>query len=226
VNGRPASECEWPWQVDMQGCGGMIIAAEWVLTAAHCRSSLRKALRAGLTSLSSPGARAQTRQIAQFIRHPDYSGKPLYDWDLQLVKVNKPWKLGGCVDKVRLPDSDVSPGTSCWITGWGRLSSGGNRPSILQEAEVEVMSNSDCQATGNAGRITDSMFCAQGRNSNGDITDACQGDSGGPLVCHSGGSWTLYGATSWGQGCAHQNYPGVWARVYAARSWILGVIGE
>ena len=56
---------------------------------------------------------------------------------------------------------------------------------------------------------------------NGLITDACQGDSGGPLVCESPDhTWSLYGATSWGTGCAGENHPGVWARVHTALDWI------
>merc|ERR1719203_1577047 len=53
------------------------------------------------------------------------------------------------------------------------------------------------------------------------VTDACQGDSGGPYVCQTGKSWTIYGATSWGRGCADPNYPGVWARIHHVRDWIL-----
>merc|ERR1719412_1098668 len=129
--------------------------------------------------------------------------------------------MNDCVGTVCLPSQDVAPGSSCWITGWGRLQSGGKHPRILQEAQVSVLSNQECKNTGyRSSQITDSMLCAQGKNRNGQITDACQGDSGGPLVCESSGTWTVFGATSWGRGCAGENYPGVWARVHEALDWI------
>merc|ERR1711933_637592 len=95
-------------------------------------------------------------------------------------------------------------------------------PAILQEAKVNVLSNEQCKETGyRASQITDSMLCAQGKDpKTGAIRDACQGDSGGPLVCESDGAWTVYGATSWGRGCAGKDYPGIWARVHEALGWI------
>merc|ERR1719223_760092 len=108
--------------------------------------------------------------------------------------------------------------------------SGGSQPSILQEAQVKIISNEDCMAKekgtsyGSEGaEITDSMICAQGIN-DGLITDACQGDSGGPLVSYSEGEWYIDGATSWGFGCADKKFPGVWARVFKVKSWIEDVM--
>ena len=41
VNGQDASPHSWPWQISLRVrgghiCGGSLIKADWVLTAAHC----------------------------------------------------------------------------------------------------------------------------------------------------------------------------------------------
>merc|ERR1712190_384660 len=43
---------------------------------------------------------------------------------------------------------------------------------------------------------------------------------GGPFVCPEEGSWVLHGVVSWGISCAHENFPGVYARVYKVLDWI------
>merc|ERR1712066_1042874 len=135
--------------------------------------------------------------------------------------LESPMNMNGCVGTVCLPSRDVRPGSTCWITGWGTLSEDGRSPNRLQEAQVQVLSLQDCRNSGYPSReITNDMLCAQGRTSSGAVIDACQGDSGGPLVCESSGTWTVYGATSWGNGCARARYPGVWARVAHFTDWI------
>jgi len=125
---------------------------------------------------------------------------------------------------VCLPRSipEPSDGTNCWITGWGRLSSGGNRPSYLQQVQVPVVSRARCDRA-YPGRIDDSMICA-GLDQGG--IDTCQGDSGGPMVCETGGKFYLHGVTSWGDSCASAGKFGVYAKVKYLLSWIAGEMSQ
>merc|ERR1711981_1467107 len=111
----------------------------------------------------------------------------------------------------------------CFTSGWGTLSSGGSATNNLQYVRVPAITNSQCNAA-YGGSITDTMLCAGYPNVGG--KDACQGDSGGPFVCNDNGNAVIAGVVSWGIGCAHPNYPGVYARVTSVLSWIQSNMGS
>uniref|UniRef100_A0A8B9RG69 Peptidase S1 domain-containing protein n=1 Tax=Astyanax mexicanus TaxID=7994 RepID=A0A8B9RG69_ASTMX len=88
----------------------------------------------------------------------------------------------------------------------------------LHSARVPLISAKACsQPEVYQGYISPGMICA-GYLEGG--TDSCQGDSGGPLACEDSSVWKLVGATSWGQGCAERNKPGVYTRITQALTWI------
>jgi secreted trypsin-like serine protease len=233
VGGEDAEQCEWKWQVGLTRssspslpfCGGMLVAEEWVLTAAHCVTKADFFVVLGDWKPKTRSDYVQKIRAAEVYRHPRYSSAKT-SHDYAMVKLERPATFSACVGTVCMPTEDVASGSTCWITGWGTLSSGGRQPDTLQEVAVNIISNDDCvnKYGYSSSQIDDSMICAQGRNSEGKVTDACQGDSGGPLVCEEGGSWSIYGATSWGRGCAGANYPGIWARVTYVTEWIESVM--
>jgi len=173
---------------------------------------------------SDSSANKQFRKANLVMKHPGNSIRYQAN-DIALVRVESAFELNSCVGAVCLPEKDVSSGQSCWITGWGSLSSGGVQAKKMQEAKVEIISNDDCMDNYDysAGQILPSMFCAQGTAKGSPILGACLGDRGGPLVCETDGTWYINGASSWSgghSGCAAEEYPAVWARVHMFRDWI------
>lgn len=68
--------------------------------------------------------------------------------------------------------------------------------------------------------VTPSMVCAGILNIGGQ--DTCQGDGGGPLIHNnSDAGHVIMGITSWGYGCGHFYYPGVYVRITAHADWIV-----
>jgi hypothetical protein len=242
VGGQEVTVDEWPWQGAMVWtngisvfCGATVISDEWILTASQCldgKSAAEIEVLLGehdYTDNDEPVRMA----ISEIIQHEGWNTATL-DQDFALLRMayKIDWASNPNIRPVCLPDANAGDfdQLAATVTGWGTTSLGGSISDVLMEADVQVMSNSICSnAYGDySGAITENMICAADASGNGG-SDACQGDSGGPLVS-CGGDWNcgttqgqnydLIGVVSWGIGCAHADYPGVYARVTAARAWI------
>ena len=100
---------------------------------------------------------------------------------------------------------------------------GGTSTSILQMADLEIISLTECQAIfyGNIKEVNVCAWDPEGKK------DSCNGDSGGPFVCLAPEEdrYILAGIVSWGVGCAVPGYPGVYAAVSFLLDFVYDTIG-
>ncbi|XP_071516902.1 brachyurin-like [Panulirus ornatus] len=217
VGGYEAIPHSWPHQValfidDGFFCGGSLISAEWVLTAAHCMYGARKAeVVMGAHNIRLVEDSQITMTSYYFIVHQYYDPYWLAN-DIALIKLPEPVTLSAYVWPVQLPSYNVSVNTIVTPTGWGRTSdSVGGTSDVLRQVDVYVMSNADCNTA--FGIITDGNICIDSTGGRG----TCNGDSGGPLNYNG----VTLGITSFGSAAGCQaGHPDAFTRVYYFLDWI------
>ncbi|XP_050193887.1 coagulation factor XI-like isoform X3 [Myiozetetes cayanensis] len=231
VGGTDSSPGEWPWQVSLHVklsrqrhlCGGSIISNRWILTAAHCVTSLANPniwrVYAGILKQSEINEDTPFFKVEEIIVHPQYKYAQT-GYDIALMKLAKPMNFTDLQLPICLPSKEDTNifYTDCWVIGWGYRKEKGRVQDILQKAPIPLMSTEECQARYRKRRIGDKVICA-GYDEGG--RDACKGDSGGPLACRHEEVWYLVGITSWGEGCARPRQPGVYTKVAEYSDWIL-----
>uniref|UniRef100_A0A182NME6 Peptidase S1 domain-containing protein n=1 Tax=Anopheles dirus TaxID=7168 RepID=A0A182NME6_9DIPT len=243
VGGRNARTGDAPFHVSLRNlfherrygfgsglfCGGSLISADLVLTAAHCftTTASNMGVVAGILNRFDQSPRMQFRRAFRYLRHPRWNPRTLYA-DIGLVALQSPFlfsvPLGASSIRPIVPTNNGPvPGERCTIFGWGQTQEGRNRlqPVCLQKADVTIFEQTRCNRSLSVViNVPDGTFCA-GRYAGG--VDSCQRDSGGPLVCGDG---ALYGVVSFGWGCGRAHAPGVYTDVFRYRQWIDAATGS
>ena len=85
------------------------------------------------------------RDVMKIRSHPRYNHENA-DFDFCVLFLSSPLTFSSAIGSVCLPASTQSlyTGQVATVTGWGLTSSGGSPASTLQEAEVTVISNQEC----------------------------------------------------------------------------------
>ncbi|KAM9342495.1 chymotrypsin-like elastase family member 2A [Pholidichthys leucotaenia] len=231
VGGEDVVRNSWPWQASLQyrsgsyyyhTCGATLISEQWAITAAHCIGSRTYRVYLGKHSLDTtnePGSIAISP--AKIIVHPYWDSYYIRN-DIALIKLSTPVTLTNQIKPACLPNNGeiLDHNFPCYVTGWGRLWTGGPLADNLQQALLPVVGHSTCSRSDWWGSlVTTNMICAGG---DGNLA-SCNGDSGGPLNCRNpDGSWSVHGVVSFGSsaGCNYYKKPSVFTRVSAYIDWI------
>uniref|UniRef100_A0A8C9TIG3 pancreatic elastase II n=1 Tax=Scleropages formosus TaxID=113540 RepID=A0A8C9TIG3_SCLFO len=231
VGGEDARPHSWPWQISLQysknggwyhTCGGTLISNEWVLTAAHCINSLNTyRVVLGKHNLVEEEGGSVAIGASKLVVHEKWSSLFIRN-DIALVKLETPVTFSDTITPACLPDAGfILPNEApCYVTGWGRIYTGGPIADILQQALLPVVDHATCTKPDWWGsQVKDTMVCAGGDG----VVSGCNGDSGGPLNCRSDdGSWAVHGIVSFGSGlsCNYPKKPTVFTQVSSYIEWI------
>ncbi len=209
-----------------QFCGGALITDRHVVTAAHCSVGVSPNEVAIAAGTLDPFEGGEIVGIESIAIHPAFidvdSGNDIAIWTLQ-----DPIDLEASnLFTVELASAETTaleqPGTLATTIGWGVSD---RASSLLQQVHVPIVGETDCAAVYPESTNFTTQLCA-GSPLGG--IDSCQGDSGGPLLVRDDARqvWVQAGITSYGEGCALPEFPGIYARVSSLSEWAIDQASE
>jgi secreted trypsin-like serine protease len=240
VGGASESTRDHPWMVALasrqqfgdyrsgQFCGGALVAADRVVTAAHCfydegtgRRTDRPGLRVIIGRDDLRGTDGREVEVRDVWIHPDYNFATNTD-DVAVLTLAASQPGRQTVDLVGQGEQEpYREGTPARVYGWGDTRGDGSYSPTLRGVDVPIVADGTCSRAYPAG--SDSPFDARTMVCAGEAQggrDACQGDSGGPLIV----AGRLAGLVSWGTGCAEAIHPGVYTRIAAVSDAVRSVL--
>lgn len=221
----PISDAPWQVQVSIRGqelCGGSILNATTIVTAAHCVDRVRAPSDIRITAgAARTGQGGIDRRVTAININPNWD-RVTFQNDIALLTLDEPLLASAEVSPIQLPDVTQPwppTGTPATVFGWGSRTVNGSPAETLQRGDVLVMASPDDGTCGDYGGLYDpiNQICA-GLPQGG--VDACQGDSGGALVIALPTGPAIAGVVSTGKECAQVNFPGLYARVTTYLPWI------
>uniref|UniRef100_A0A1A9WSE0 Lectizyme n=1 Tax=Glossina brevipalpis TaxID=37001 RepID=A0A1A9WSE0_9MUSC len=222
VRGRNATLGQFPYMVSLRYrnshiCGGSIISANYILTAAHCVTTeidgeifdtapRQLSIRAGSLRRNAEGIIVQ---VAEYTKYPGYHGLL---GDIAVVRLVQPLNFTDHIRSINLTESNPPDFVRVLTAGWGRLFEDGPRPRFLQFTSMSVLSHGVCSILNPA--MNESLLCLLPNRPA--LNGVCNGDSGGPAVYDG----QLIGVANYIRGNCGARHPDVFASVAHYANWI------
>ncbi|XP_077513012.1 uncharacterized protein LOC144124244 [Amblyomma americanum] len=248
--GAEARPGEWCWHaaiVDRKNqylCNGVLIGAQWVLTAASCvfnhtDTTENIYVRLGYTDILSPfnPPGAQTKTVAKVYAHHSFQAETLAN-NIALLKLKDIVELNDAVCVVCLPTTNANSTEEessaftelkgCVVTGYGASVSEDDLrymyPTLREAAVVALEEDDVCRAWQSRARhlkldleVRGSTFCA----GDGDVQNDCVGDPARIVVCPSKDFYyEVTGISSKGLACGGPDALSVFTNVSSYSGWI------
>ncbi|XP_023305601.2 chymotrypsin-2-like [Lucilia cuprina] len=205
-------------------CAGTIIAANKILTAAHCifRNGKISSASSFKVVAKTPvrlnkNSRTQEINIKRIIGHAQYSDSTLFH-DIALLILSENILLDSkFAAKISLPQKNYEAEKMCSVIGWGKLYMHGPLANELVHVDLHLHSRKYCRRR--YPNFSGKKICASNIYDKG--KDSCVGDSGGPLICND----VIAGIVSYGYGCA-SGEAGIYTNVFKYIDWINKYSGQ
>lgn len=217
-------------------CGGTLLSARSVLTAAHCVQpaptgdlyvGTQQTEIFGNTAFDERGDMVRVKDI---VTHPEYTSVE-YGNDVAILHLERTPHFYEAGWRILLDDGTHWPATgngrppsnASYVAGYGSLVYGGPQSLYLRVAHVRMYTRTQC-ATMHGFVPAPSNLCA-----GLDGADSCEGDSGGPLFVAHDGTYVQTGVVSWGVAgyeCGTAESPGMYSLVASARTFITSHVSD
>lgn len=207
VGGQPVTPGQFPWLVRILGegngiCTGMLIADNWVLTAAHCGPPERVYITDAMPPSGGPEHMVWWIAPVEYIPHPgfDPNAAPIdFENDIALIKLElnasdfppnvdgtplyEPTSIGLATGP---PNTNSSLG-NVTIAGFGFTQNGGTLPLVAEWADlIPTVPAASCLFP----TVASKELCY------GTFPNNCPGDSGSAVFQHADGAYQAVGVVS------------------------------
>ncbi|KAH8388321.1 hypothetical protein KR093_003857 [Drosophila rubida] len=214
-------------------CGGTLVSASTVLTAAHCfRMSGREisanqaAVSLGRNTLDLVSA-GELRQVSTLVIHDEYTIDNFTDADIALLRMSTPVSFSDFIKPICLWNENyrlqLPSGYVSYVAGWGADEVGNVNTRIAKMTNTDILTETECirglKSRDGVMKVTERTICASNKQGAG----PCYGDSGGGLMLQENDVWLLRGVVSAGQQLANRcdlSQPVIYTDVARHINWV------